>query len=150
MPRKKKKKTRQEKWKKRRGEKAKRNSQDCYVTVKPIGTLLPAYAQTNKKAAKCRTCEGLCGMFYLLTARQWPENGSTCFPEKFPGVNRLISAPQFWTDYSSYFQSEKKKTNLGELVSRQQRQRFIFRYLYLELILTNIIIRRVSGTSHNP
>ena len=98
-----KKKTRQEKRKKRREEKAKKNSQDCCITVKLCSN------QTNKKAAKCRTCEGLCGMFYLLTARQWPENGSTCFPEKFPGVNRLISAPQFWTDYSSYFQSEKKK-----------------------------------------
>ena len=54
-------------------------------------------------------------MFYLFTARQWPENGSTSFKTrfsaKFPAVNRLISAPQFWTDYSSYFQSEKKQTN---------------------------------------
>ena len=65
-----KKKTRQEERKKWRGEKVKRNSQDSCVTIKPIGTLLPAYAQNNKKAAKYRTCKGLCGMFYLLTARQ--------------------------------------------------------------------------------
>ena len=65
-----KRKTRQEKRKKRRGEKAKRNSQDCCFTDKPINNLLPAYAQTNKNAAKCRTCKGLCGMFYLFIARQ--------------------------------------------------------------------------------
>ena len=75
--------TRQEKRKKRRGEKVKRNSQDCFVTVKPIGTLLPAYAQTNKKAANCRKCKGLWSMFYLFTTRQWPENGSTSFKTRF-------------------------------------------------------------------
>ena len=65
-----KRKTRQEKWKERRGEKAKRNSQDGCFTVKLIETFLPAYAQTNEKAVKCRTCKGLCGMFYLFMARQ--------------------------------------------------------------------------------
>ena len=151
--RQKKKQGKPEKRKKRRGEKAKRNSQDCCITVKLCILSMPKLIR--------RTCEGLCGMFYLFTAlaRQWPENGSTRFKTRFsaksPAVNRLISAPQFWTDYSSYFQSEKNKTKQnktkwGELVSQQQRQRFIFPYLYLVLTLTNIIIRWESGTSHGP
>ena len=65
---------RQEKQKKRRGEKAKSKSQDCCVTFKPkkfLEILLSVHAQTSQanilhldqKAAKCMTCKQLGGKF---------------------------------------------------------------------------------------
>ena len=68
----KRKKMRQEKQKKRGGEKAKSKSQDCCVTFKPknyLEILLSVYARTSqadilhldKKAAKCTTCKLVCG-----------------------------------------------------------------------------------------
>ena len=65
---------RQEKRKKRRGEKAKSKSQDCCVTFKPkkfLEILLSVHAQTSQanilhldqKAAKCMTCKQLGGKF---------------------------------------------------------------------------------------
>ena len=74
-------KKRQEKGKKRGGEKAKSKSQDCCVTFKPKNYLeiLPsAYAQTSEtnilhldqKAAKSTTCKRLCCKFKLLIALQ--------------------------------------------------------------------------------
>ena len=63
---------RQEKRKKRGGEKAKSKSQDWCVTFKPnnyLKILLSACARTlqanilhlDQKAMKCTTCKGLCG-----------------------------------------------------------------------------------------
>ena len=63
-------KMRQEKWKKRGGEQAKSNSQDCCVTFKPkkyLDILLSARARTShantlhldQKAAKCMSCKWL-------------------------------------------------------------------------------------------
>ena len=67
------KKMRQEKRKKRRGEKAKSKSQDCCVTFKPknLEILLYAHARTSQadilhldqKAVKCTTCKPVCGKF---------------------------------------------------------------------------------------
>ena len=68
------KKMRQEKQKKRGGEKAKSKSQDCCVTFKPknyLEILLSAHAQTSQanilhldqKAAKCTICKWLCSKF---------------------------------------------------------------------------------------
>ena len=68
------KKMRQEKRKKRVGEKAKSKSQDCFVTFKPknyLEILLSAHARTSQadvlhldqKAAKCTTCKPVCGKF---------------------------------------------------------------------------------------
>ena len=68
------KKMRQEKQKKRGGEKAKSKSQDCCVTFKPknfLEILLSVHAQTSQanilhldqKAAKCMTCKQLGGKF---------------------------------------------------------------------------------------
>ena len=68
------KKMRQEKQKKREGEKAKRISQDCCVTFKPknyLEILLSANARTSQasilhlaqKAVKCTTCKQLCDKF---------------------------------------------------------------------------------------
>ena len=68
------KKLRQEKQKKRGGEKAKSKSQDCCVTFKPknfLEILLSVHAQTSQanilhldqKAAKCMTCKQLGGKF---------------------------------------------------------------------------------------
>ena len=65
---------RQEKQKKRGGEKAKSKSQDCCVTFKPkkfLEILLSVHAQTSQanilhldqKAAKCMTCKQLGGKF---------------------------------------------------------------------------------------
>ena len=65
---------RQEKRKKRRGEKAKSKSQDCCVTFKPkkfLEILLSVHAQTSQanilhldqKAAKCMICKQLGGKF---------------------------------------------------------------------------------------
>ena len=65
---------RQEKRKKRGGEKVKSKSQDCCVTLKPknyLAILLSAHAQTlqadilqlDQKATKCTTCKWLCGKF---------------------------------------------------------------------------------------
>ena len=70
----KRKKMRQEKRKKKGGEKAKSKSQDCCVTFKPknyLKILLSAHARTSQadilhlhqKAAKCKTCNQLCGKF---------------------------------------------------------------------------------------
>ena len=64
------KKMRQEKRKKRGGEKAKSKSQDCCVTFKPK-ILLSARARTSQadilhldqKAMKCTTCKPVCGKF---------------------------------------------------------------------------------------
>jgi len=64
------KKMRQEKQKKKGGEKAKSKSQDCCVTFKPK-ILLSAHARTSQadilhldqKAAKCATCKPVCGKF---------------------------------------------------------------------------------------
>ena len=62
----------QEKRKKRGGEKAKNKSQDCRVTFKPPKTILPsAHARTSQatslhldqKAAKCTTRKRFCGKF---------------------------------------------------------------------------------------
>ena len=75
------KKMRQEKRKKKGGEKAKSKSQDCCVTFKPknyVEILLSAHARTSQadilhldqKAAKCKICNWLCGKFLLLTAPQ--------------------------------------------------------------------------------
>ena len=72
---------RQEKRKKKRGEKAKSKSQDCCVTSKPknyLELLLSAHARTSQadilhldqKAAKCTTCKLVCGKFYLFIAQQ--------------------------------------------------------------------------------
>ena len=63
-------KKRQEKRKKRGGEKAKSKSQDCCVTFK-FEILLSAHARTSQadilhldqKAVKCTTCEPVCGKF---------------------------------------------------------------------------------------
>ena len=76
MPSKRKKKTRQEKRKKRGGEKAKTKSQDCCVTFKPqkilgLEILLSVHARTSQadishvdqKDAKCTTCKPVCGKF---------------------------------------------------------------------------------------
>ena len=68
---------RQEKRKKRGGEKAKSKSQDCCVTFKPE-ILLSAHARTSQadilhldqKAVKCTTCRLVCGKFELFIARQ--------------------------------------------------------------------------------
>ena len=68
------KKMRQEKQKKKGGEKAKSKSQDCCVTFKPknyLEILLSAHARTSQadilhldhKAAKCTTCKPVCGKF---------------------------------------------------------------------------------------
>ena len=67
------KKMRQEKRKKREGEKAKSKSQDCCVTFIPknLEILLSAHARTtqadifhlDQKAVKCATCEWVCGKF---------------------------------------------------------------------------------------
>ena len=65
-----KKKLRQEKQKKRGGEKAKSKSQDCCVTFK-LEILLSAHARTSQadilhldqKAAECTTCKLVCGKF---------------------------------------------------------------------------------------
>ena len=66
---------RQEKRKKRGGEKAKSKSQDCCVTFKPknqnLEILLSAHARTSQadilhldqKAVKCTTCKPVCGKF---------------------------------------------------------------------------------------
>ena len=62
---------RQEKQKKRGGEKAKSKSQYCCVTFKPQKILLSAHARTSQadilhldqKAAKCTTCKPVCGKF---------------------------------------------------------------------------------------
>ena len=70
----KRKKMRQEKRKKRGGEKAKSKSQDGCVTFKPknsLAILLSAHARTSQadilqldqKAAKCMTCKWICGKF---------------------------------------------------------------------------------------
>ena len=61
---------RQEKQKKKGGEKAKSKSQDCCVTFKPE-ILLPAHSRTSQadilhldqKAAKCSTFKPVCGKF---------------------------------------------------------------------------------------
>ena len=74
MPAREKKKMRQQKGKKRGGEKAKSKSQDCCVTFKPknyLEILLSAHARTlqadilhlDQKAAKCMTCKAFCGKF---------------------------------------------------------------------------------------
>ena len=97
------KKMRQEKQKKRGGEKAKSKSQDCCVTFKPKNPkfLLSAHNRTSQativhldqKAEKCTTSTRLCGKFSLFIAWQWPENRSTSlktgFPAKSPGANGL-------------------------------------------------------------
>ena len=68
------KKMRQEKRKKKGGEKAKSKSQDCCVTFKLknyISILLSVHARTSQanslhldqKAAKCSTCKPVCGKF---------------------------------------------------------------------------------------
>ena len=66
------KKMRQEKRKKREGEKAKSKSQDCCVTFNPkIEILFSARARTtqanilhlDQKAVKCTTCKQVCGKF---------------------------------------------------------------------------------------
>ena len=65
------KKMRQEKRKKRGGEKAKSKSQDCCVTFKPKKILLSTHARTSQadilhldqKAIKCSTCKPVCGKF---------------------------------------------------------------------------------------
>ena len=67
------KKMRQEKRKKRGGERAKSKSQDCCVTFKPknLEILLSARARTSQadilhldqKAVKCPTCKLVCGKF---------------------------------------------------------------------------------------
>ena len=68
------KKMRQEKRKKKGGEKAKSKSQDCCLTFKPknyVEILLSAHARTSQadilhldqKAAKCSTCKPVCGKF---------------------------------------------------------------------------------------
>ena len=63
---------RQEKRKKKGGEKAKSKSQDCCVTFKPnLEILLSAHARTlqadilhlDQKAAKCTTCKQVSGEF---------------------------------------------------------------------------------------
>ena len=70
----KRKKMRQEKRKKRAGEKAKSKSQDCCVTFKPknyLKILLSVHARTSQadilhldqKAVKCMTCKPVCGKF---------------------------------------------------------------------------------------
>ena len=96
---------RQEKRKKKGGEKAKSLSQDCCVTFKPkiLEILLSAHARTSQadilhldqKAAKCTTCKPVCGKFSLFIARHWPENHSTSFKTRFwaksPGANGLKS-----------------------------------------------------------
>ena len=73
------KKMRKEKRKKRGGEKAKSESQDCCVTLKILEILLSVHAWTlqanilhlDQKAAKCMTCKQLCGKFLLFIARQY-------------------------------------------------------------------------------
>ena len=73
------KKMRQEKRKKRGGEKAKSKSQDCCVTFKPknypeilfsvhVRTLQANILLLGQKAAKCTTCKGLYGKFWLFIA----------------------------------------------------------------------------------
>ena len=65
---------RQEKRKKRGGEKAKSKSQDCCVTL--IKILLSAHARTSQsdilhldqEATKCMICKWLCGKVSLLKA----------------------------------------------------------------------------------
>ena len=68
------KKMRQEKRKKREGEKAKSKSQDYCVTFKPkyyLKILLSAHARTSQadvlhldqKTVKCTTCKPVCGKF---------------------------------------------------------------------------------------
>ena len=65
---------RQEKWKRREGEKVKSKSQDCCVIFKPknyLKILLSAHAQTtqadilhlDQKVVKCTTCKQVCGKF---------------------------------------------------------------------------------------
>ena len=102
------KKLRREKQKKRGGERAKRKSQDCCVTFNPknyLEILLSEHPQTsqanilhlNQEAAKCTTCERICGTYNLslkIKARQLPEHSSaifkTHFLAKFPGANGLM------------------------------------------------------------
>ena len=64
------KKMRQEKRKKRGGEKAKSKSQDCCVTFKPKNSKfcflrMPELRilHLDQKAVKCMTCEPVCGKF---------------------------------------------------------------------------------------
>ena len=68
---------RQEKRKKKGGEKAKSKSQDCCVTFKPknyVEILLSAHARTSQadvlhlaqKAAKCMTCKTVCAVIPSL------------------------------------------------------------------------------------
>ena len=68
------KKMRQEKRKKKGGEKARSKSQDCCVPFKPknyLQILLSAHARTSEadilhlcqKAARCSTCKPVCGKF---------------------------------------------------------------------------------------
>ena len=107
-------KKRQEKRKKRGGEKAKSKSQDCCVTFKPKNEiLLSAYARTSQadilhldhKATKCSTCKPVCGKFWLFIERQWPENHSNSFKTRFsaksPGANGLNS---LYTDNTPWLQ----------------------------------------------
>ena len=101
------KKLRREKQKKRGGERAKRKSQDRCVTFNPknyLEILLSEHLRTsqanilhlNQEAAKCTTCERICGTYNLSLklARQLPEHSSaifkTHFLAKFPGANGLM------------------------------------------------------------
>ena len=102
----------QEKRKKRGGEKAKSNSQDCCVTFKPknyLEILLSAHARTSQanilhldhKAAKCTTCKRLSGKFFnwLFITRQWPENRSTSFKTRFSGKSPRANGLRLPTNF---------------------------------------------------
>ena len=100
MPSKRKTKVRQEKRKKRGGEKAKSK-----VNFKPLEILLSAHARTSQanilhldqKDVKCTTCKRLCGKFQLFVSRQWPENHSTSFKTRFSAKSPEASGLIFIT-----------------------------------------------------
>ena len=84
----KRKKMRQEKWKKRGGEKTK-NKRNLEI-------LLSAHARNLQAGILHLDQKPVCGKFKLFIAWQWPENHSTsfktCFPAKSPGANGLSYA----------------------------------------------------------
>ena len=101
---------RQEKRKKRGGEKAKSKSQDCYVTFKHtkyLKILLSAHAQTSQasilhldqKAAKCMTCKRLCHSLVSFSSLQQDSDQKTAplaskleFSAKSPGASGSMEA----------------------------------------------------------
>ena len=119
-------KVRQEKQKKRGGEKAKSRSQDCCVTFKPknyLKILLSVHAQTSqtstlhldRKATKCMTCKRLCHSLVSFSSLQQDSDQKTAplasklvFQQNLQGQVsqwRLLSKMNFVTCRSTYHSS---------------------------------------------